>query len=53
MENLINEIMPTLVAATGVIITAIIGWMSITVKTYFDEKGITRKIENNKYLFYT
>lgn len=50
MENLINEIMPTLIAAAGVIITAIIGWVSTAVKAYFDEKGITRKIENNKYL---
>lgn len=50
MENLINEIMPTLIAAAGVIITAIIGWVSTAIKAYFDEKGITRKIENNKYL---
>lgn len=50
MENLINEIMPTLVAAAGVIVTAIIGWVSTAAKAYFDEKGITRKIENNKYL---
>lgn len=50
MEQFVQEIMPAILQLLATIILGLIGWMVPKVKKYFDDKGISQKLEQYDYL---
>lgn len=50
MENFIAEITPALLEFVATVVLALIGWATVKVKTYFDEKGVSEKLAQYDYL---
>lgn len=50
MEQFLNEITPALLQLMSTVVIALVGWATVKVKGYFDEKGISEKLNQYDYL---
>ena len=50
MEQFVEEVMPAILQLLATVILGLIGWMVPKIKKYFDDKGITQKLEQYDYL---
>lgn len=50
MDEFLIEIMPALMQFAGVVVLALIGWATNSLKKWLDEKGVTEQITKYDYL---
>lgn len=50
MEQFVQEVMPAVLQLLATVVLGLIGLVVPKIKAYFDEKGVTQKIEQYDYL---